>query len=150
MENKVIINIIEITIGGGACCKKMFGIDVFKCVGSFMGGSDGSDGNGGWNRGGYHGNGTGVSLDQISMQYFHLSPGGGGTQDSGIETITEQVFGGGGGGVLVDGVGPERESTCQGEGYGGGAGALVTHSIFKANNFVGSVGLPGVILIEVY
>ena len=149
VENKVIINMVEITIGGGGCCKKTFGNPVFKCVGSFMGGSDGSDGNGGWNPEGYHGMGTGVSLDQISMQYFHLSPGNGGTQDSGIEYYTEQVSGGGGGGVLVDGVGPDRESTCQGEGYGGGAGALTTQS-YKVNNFVGHLGLPGVILVEVY
>ena len=150
VENKVIINMVEITIGGGGCCLKIYEIPLRTCPGSFMGGSDGSDGHGGWNQSGKHGNGTGVSLNQISMQYFHLAPGDGGTQDSGIEYKSEQVFGGGGGGVLVDGVGPDRESTCQGEGYGGGAGALLTHSSTKKNNFVGAVGLPGVILIEVY
>ena len=52
-----------------------------------------------------------------------------------------------GGGVLVNGVGPDRESTCQGEGYGGGAGALTS---FQHNNLVGHLGLPGVILVEVF
>ena len=144
---------MHIKIGGGICCKKLDGIPLSKCAGSFKGGSNGGNGQPGIKparASGPSGSGTGVRLDQFSMQYFHLSPGDGGTQDEGVELNSKQVFGGGGGGVLVNGVGPKRESTCQGEGYGGGAGALLSHSIFKMNNFVGAVGLPGVILIEVY
>ena len=81
------------------------------------------------------------------MQYFNLTPGVGGTQDEGLAGWYTDVYGGGGGGVLVDGVGPDRESTCQGEGYGGGAGALTS---FQHNNLVGHLGLPGVILVEVF
>ena len=116
-----------------------------------MGGRDGGDGHG-LNSGQrvYHGNGTRVSLNHFSMQFFHLTPGDGGTQDEGIGFLGKYVFGGGGGGVLVDGVGPDREATCQGEGYGGGGGAKTTGSWFKKNNLLGHLGLPGVILVEVY
>ena len=121
-----------------------------KCFGPFTGGSNGGDGHGRNDPlSAFHGKGTGVSLDHYSMKYFHLTPGDGGTQDDGRNVFLSS-YGGGGGGVLVDGVGPDRESTCQGEGYGGGAGALTTHSLFKTNNFVGHLGLPGVILVEVY
>ena len=34
----------------------------------------------------------------------------------------DRYVGGGGGGILVDGVGPSREDKTDGEGYGGGAG----------------------------
>ena len=34
----------------------------------------------------------------------------------------DEYLGGGGGGILVDGVGPSGEDETDGEGYGGGAG----------------------------
>ena len=48
-------------------------------------------------------------------------------------------FGGGGGGVLVDGQGPVGYSSFQGQGYGGGASGSSTYPD----------GLPGVILMEI-
>ena len=147
-RNNTILYYIEL-IGGGACSK----IYSNKCSRQFGGGKDGGDGHGFglygvWQEN--HGNGTGVSLDHFSMQFFHLTPGDGGTQDEGLDGLSVQVMGGGGGGVLVDGDGPDREATCQGEGYGGGGGAMTTGSMFKFNNFLGHLGLPGVILVEVY
>ena len=117
------INMLK--IGGGECSKKHLGIPISKCPGQFTGGSDGGDGHG-TGQWGNHGKGSGVRISQFSMQYFNLTPGVGGTQDEGLAGWYTDVYGGGEGGVLVDGVGPDRESTCQGEGYGGGAGALTS------------------------
>ena len=50
--------------------------------------------------------------------------------------------GGGGGGVLINGDGPERESTAVGQGYGGGGA-------FSYDSETWYHGLPGVVLIEV-
>ena len=63
------------------------------------------------------------------MKSFTLSPGEGG--------IGESFYGGGGGGVLVNGVKPESEA-CGGQGYGGGGGY---------NGFVNAVS-AGCVLIE--
>lgn len=71
------------------------------------GGEDGGDGYG--SRGG---KGSGLDLSSITLQNFSLTPGVGGKAQGSI--------GGGGGGVLVNGVGPNRASTNSGEGYGGG------------------------------
>ena len=57
-----------------------------------------------------------------------LSPGNGGVPNG-------NSYGGGGGGVLVDNVGPSG-STYQGEGYGGGGDAAYRN------------GLQGMVLIE--
>ena len=68
------------------------------------------------------------------MEHFALAPGNGGKRFP-----MGDLYGGGGGGVLVNGRGPPRDCyKTQGEGYGGG-GAAGPH--YK--------GLPGVILIEV-
>ena len=132
-------------IGGGFCSLTL---NKKKCPGSFNGGTNGGDGHG---SGPFAvpGQGTGVSLDQYSMEYFNLSPGFGGTADVGING-PEVALGGGGGGVLVDGFGPNREAKCQGEGYGGGGGGMTTGKFFKWNNPSGHFGLPGVILVELY
>ena len=52
-------------------------------------------------------------------------------------------YGGGGGGVLVNGDGPQRDSVNQGEGYGAGGGP---HGVSGVMHYD---GLPGVILMEV-
>ena len=65
------------------------------------------------------------------MEHFALAPGNGGKRFP-----MGDLYGGGGGGVLVNGRGPPRDET-QGQGYGGGGAAG------------GYKGLPGVILIEV-
>ena len=90
--------------------------------GGEKGGSDGSDGNGS-----YRGSGSIFDISTISLKYHTLSPGNGG------EPI--ESFGGGGGGVLVDNVGPAY-GTHQGQGYGGGGGYNQYH------------GLQGMVLIE--
>ena len=94
------------------------------------GGSDGSDGNGGL----FGGSGSGLDISTISLRYHMLSPG------KGSEHYYD--YGGSGGGVLVDNVGPssnnyqgECDPMCPGEGYGGGG-----------NNY--GPGLQGMILIE--
>ena len=46
------------------------------------------------------------------------------------------LWGGGGGGVLINGVGPDRESKYQGQGYGGGGAGR-------------NDGLPGVVILEI-
>ena len=95
------------------------------------GGNGGSDGSNGCcnsdNGGSDGGSGSGLDISTISLKYFMLSPGNGGEHNGHI--------GGGGGGVLVDNVGPYSDNN-QGEGYGGGGG------YYNGN------GLQGMILIE--
>jgi len=90
------------------------------------GGSDGSDG------GDYSsakgGKGSGLDVGTLNMTRFVLTPGKGGTHYSGS-------FGGGGGGILVNGEKPEGNQ-YYGEGFGGGSYASYT-------------GLSGCVLIEV-
>ena len=74
------------------------------------GGSDGSDGEDG--NYGNAGLGSGVDVANITLQHFTLSPGEGGKATG--------YFGAGGGGVLINSQGPEREDNTEGEGYGGG------------------------------
>ena len=87
--------------GGGSSGDDVYGGD---------GGSDGSDGEDG--NYGNAGLGSGVDVANITLQHFTLSPGEGGKATG--------YFGAGGGGVLVNSQGPEREDNTEGEGYGGG------------------------------
>ena len=77
-----------------------------------------------------------ISSDRYHMDMFELSPGQGGVELSEQDKHFCEVYGGGGGGVLVDGKGPTRRNGHQGSGYGAGGGGD------------GIVGLPGVVLIE--
>ena len=89
------------------------------------GGSDGSKG-----EGSYGGIGSGFNISTISLEYHILSPGYGGCHE---------IYGGGGGGVLVDNVGPNPDAfreNGQGEGYGGGGSGYY------------GIGLQGTVLIE--
>ena len=96
------------------------------------GGTNGENGNcsGG-------GNGTGEDISTYFFDNFNLNPGAGG-----INTR----FGGGGGGVLINGDGPMVETSragvkwSNGEGYGGGG---------TYHRYGCSVGAPGVIIIEI-
>ena len=54
-------------------------------------------------------------IDEISIQSFSLSPGKGGHGDN--------IYAGGGGGLLIDNDGPETSAQEEGEGYGGGSGS---------------------------
>lgn len=90
------------------------------------GGSDGSDGEAGLGKGG---KGSGVDISAFELTNFVLTPGSGG----------DHQCGGGGGGVLVNGMGPEFY-TGMGEGYGGGGEGC-------GNNY--GWGSPGAILMEI-
>ena len=65
------------------------------------------------------------------LQHYQLTPGAGG------ETfyIMDYNKGGGGGGVMINGQGPEAEK-YYGQGYGGGG-------------YFGAYGLDGVIIVEI-
>ena len=86
------------------------------------------------------GNGTGEDLSMYHMEHWEITPGVGGKEM--WESDPSCQLGGGGGGVLVNGVGPDRIDDGQGEGYGGGG----NHAV-RNNKEVG--GLRGVVLIEV-
>ena len=88
------------------------------------GGENGSDGEDGY---GHGGDGSGFDLTSVNMDNFILSPGKAG---SGLT-----FWGGGGGGVIVNGEKPTGEHSFTGEGYGGG-GCFVDK------------GLPGCVLIN--
>jgi len=93
--------------------------------GTCHGGSDGGDGDDGMYVGG---SGTGEDISLYVFDAWTLSPGAGGKPYNTVD-------GGGGGGVLVDGAGPEAD-VYQGQGYGGGLGGGWYS------------GLQGIILIE--
>ena len=96
------------------------------------GGTNGLDGQDGKGDDDWHcigGHGSGEDISSYTMENFVLTPGMGGK--SYMSHATAGVYpGGGGGGVVVNGLGPYRCDN-QGEGYGGGN------------------GLPGVILLEI-
>ena len=114
-------NVIAAQTGGDG--RYYYGGDGYSGGGdsSNNGGSDGSKGDGT-----YEGGGSGLDISTISLKYNMLSPGNGG-EHGGIY---------GGGGVLVDNVGPDSQNV-QGKGYGGGGGA------YEYQN-----GLQGMVLIE--
>ena len=103
--------------GGGGDGEFLFG----------SGGSDGRDGEAG--SGGQGGKGSGLDISSYDLINFVLTPGSGG----------RHRCGGGGGGVLVNGEGPEHYSGS-GEGYGGGG---------EGCNYSSRYGSPGAILIEI-
>merc|ERR1712110_10559 len=100
---------------------------------SCNGGSNGGDGagDGDTNLGG---KGTGEKLSSFPMDSFILTPGVGGQYHGSC--------GGGGGGVLVNGAGPDEWDTTQGQGYGGGG------CYYNSQGTIVDVGLRGVILLE--
>ena len=75
----------------------------------------------------------GLDISSISLEYHILSPGNSG---EGYGDGYGDEYGGGGGGVLVNNVGP-NSGKYQGEGYGGGGSEYIGH------------GLQGMVLIEV-
>merc|ERR1712113_687037 len=90
------------------------------------GGSNGSDGNDYSSATG--GEGSGLDIGTLNTTRFILSPGKAGTADGN--------FGGGGGGILVNGEKPSSGNQHMGEGFGGGG------------RYHDS-GFPGCVLIEV-
>merc|ERR1711973_1010457 len=114
--------------GGGGRCREDNGV---KCdAGNYTGGTNGSNGGGPSTPDDHHwapGHGTGEDISGYRMDEFKLSPGQGGM----AYVFGGYVFGGGGGGILVDGVGPTTDGYA-GHGYGAG----------------GPNGLSGVVLIE--
>ena len=95
------------------------------------GGSDGSDGRDGYR--GQGGEGTGEDISNYVFASWTLTPGVGGKTAS-------SRFGGGGGGILVDGAGPQPINTV-GQGYGGGASGY--------GGDPDRFGVPGLILMEI-
>ena len=103
-----------------------------------LGGSDGGDGG---SQGNYNGGrGSEVDIRSLKFNNFVLSPGSGGSYE--IDGDWREDYGGGGGGVLVNGQGPQEIVYTQGEGYGGGGGDAVRDMYYN-------LGHPGVILLEV-
>ena len=82
------------------------------------GGTDGGNGVGGTSEG----QGTGEDVQSFKMDNFVLSPGAGGLP-------YRTSYGGGGGGVRVNGIGPGRNSETQGDGYGGVKGTTTNTSL---------------------
>ena len=125
--------------GGGGFCNEYF----FDCPQLCDGGSAGSNGRGledGVENGG---NGTGEDIGLYHLEHWKITPGMGGKETP--DGTPKLHCGGGGGGVLVNGVGPDRShDQGQGEGYGGGGGKAREHGP-KAGR-----GLRGVVLIEVF
>ena len=106
------------------------------------GGANGGNGEGGDN--GYQGgNGSGedINAPSIKLDNFMLSPGAGGQ----AYDMGSYSRGGGGGGILVNGEGPQQDSEYgQGEGFGGGGGLHINNDGVQTGD-----GSPGVVLIEV-
>ena len=98
------------------------------------GGTNGGDGLDGNNSGARGGTGTGENIYTYTFNKWSLAAGEGGQDYEG--------WGAGGGGVLVDGVGPPA-SVYQGQGFGGGASGFKT----AGTNY--GAGLPGVVLVEI-
>ena len=98
------------------------------------GGSNGGDGDDGSNTESAGGHGTHENVGDYKLDSWVLTPGAGG--DGTLPCSDASYRGAGGGGVLVDGVGPNHY-VQDGEGYGGGGG------------YCGNNGQQGVILIEV-
>ena len=91
------------------------------------------------------GRGSGLHLSDINLKYFALTPGAGGHPDiyeAEIGTGDWFHFGGGGGGVLVDGAGPPHARLTEGEGFGGGCGCPLWDQ--------GDSPHQGVVLMEIY
>ena len=114
--------------GGGGC--NVFGVGCNDVV-CGNGGSNGSDGQpGGVDCNCEGGAGAGVNISTIRLTSFVLSPGEGGIANSG-----DSIFGGGGGGVLINGKGPPAPNRGWGEGFGGGGSN-------------GYNGLPGAVIFD--
>merc|ERR1712181_188601 len=94
--------------------------------------------NGGDGEGGNGGAGSGLNLSSIRLEQFTLSPGDGGKKHQ------QGNFhcGGGGGGIMVDGVGPQDKDWV-GQGYGGGQGGYNRESETPGSP------RPGVVLLEI-
>jgi len=76
------------------------------------------------------GRGSVVNISNITLEHFQLTPGAAGTGNG--------SYGGGGGGLLVDGEGPQTFSSLfDGQGYGGG------------KSVAGDSAHPGIVIIEV-
>ena len=119
--------------GGGTGGEAGDGYSGGGYAGKHSGGSDGSNGEGG--SGDYVGEGTGEDLASYQFDNFDLSPGLGGEyyQDPSCWFLCN-ANGGGGGGVLVNGEGPQ-DRVNNGQGFGGGGCNGAAH--------------PGAVIIEI-
>ena len=106
--------------GGGAYC--------YRCDAG-TGGVGGSDGGNGTKYPG--GKGSGFDLNLVDLQNFLLSPGAGGLPKW-------EGYGGGGGGVVVNGKMPDVTSENAGAGFGGGS-----------SGYSDSLGYQGCVIVEI-
>ena len=137
------------------------------------GGSNGGNGEGGSVYSGkripnHGGRGTGENVAAYVFDHFKLSPGQGGRYHKRTHTLWNPAyFGGGGGGVMVNGKGPTSHYQNkpfwyappskhlptypgQGKGYGGGGGTCdVPCGTINGKQWGSSYGQSGVILLEV-
>ena len=82
-----------------------------------------------------YGQGSGKNVRDYTFDSFLLAPGEGGAPDT--------WSGGGGGGVLVNGRGPEGSNIHQGQGYGGGGPGVLSRQYNDKSN-----GRQGIVLLE--
>ena len=116
---------------GGGSADIIFSSSVKNTYGA-GGGYDGGRGYGSQNYGG----GTGENVRDYTFDSFVLTPGEGG--------VPASWSGGGGGGVLVNGKGPDGSNIHQGQGFGGGGpGILSTDTASDISN-----GLQGIVILE--
>ena len=98
------------------------------------------------------GNGTGKTVGEFTLTSWNLSAG----KEGRYSRQKYKKFGGGGGGILVNGVEPTHylnHNQFQGEGYGGGGSGARERMVNPKNNtyyfLENHRGLSGVILLEV-
>ena len=135
------------SLGGGSC----YGYFGANCTGSYNGGTNGGNGEGPSTpiddedeESGAAGHGTGKLLSDYYLEHFSLAPGRGGDE---FQFLQNDIYGGGGGGVLVNGEGPKRRCATlyNGEGYGAGGSG---YQRFGVEGYCAE-GLTGVVLVEV-
>ena len=137
-------NIVIVAKSGQGCCHSDVDYEYVTSTGgngysggggfgNFTGGSGGTDGQGG-SKGGQ---GTGENIELYKFNSWTLTAGEGGKS----RENSNDYRGGGGGGILVNGDGPETSLSGQaehhGKGFGGGSGGQ------------GGSAKPGIILLEI-
>ena len=120
--------------GGGSC---------YQCTGG-LGGSGGSDGGNGTNKPAPFpgGKGSAFDLSLVHMKNFILTPGAGGQPRTPSRSVgPSRGYGGGGGGVAVNGKMPDVTSKYAGAGFGGGSADEYSSS--------GYPGYQGCVIVEI-
>ena len=128
------------------------GGDGYSGGGDFGRNKGGTDGSDGWGSGD-EGDGQRIDIRTLmetgvwKLTRWNVTPGAPGEYSFYDNNLAYNQVGGGGGGILVDGQGPERAALTQGEGFGGG-GASVDTDCWDCT-LAQEWGLQGVVLLEV-